>query len=298
MFNQDARRIAVAALARSMQVVGKFQQGRCLEPLGSKLDGSHSALPVDKASEAAGKEILRKIPGISIHGEETGLEGDDANDILVALDGCDGSASIAAGAGNSTVIVAAYSKRHKEVFFCAVGEPQSGRIWTAHKGMPTGVMVYSLGGTFSTFENAVQVRVSAEPISFKARVFPDSVPNFKRDGRVIMSTSDLNRLHANIQAHTGMLMLGSNAEHQALVAHGSRAAVGSITTAIGGWWDVCGVLLVLQAGGCAAAFRVGHDGELIECNPLDVMSYDILVTANSQATLAVLTEAVRAAKLK
>ena len=138
-----------------------------------------------------------------------------------------------------------------------------------------------------------------EQFCFKTRVFVDSYPTFKRDGgRVIMSTSELNRLHANIQERTGILVLGSNGEHHALVANGGSAAVGSVTTAIGGWWDVCGVLPVICAGGVAMGLRVEANGELTECNALDVMSYDILVTANSPETLAFLVNAVRNAKAK
>src|SRR3989344_1081659 len=174
VFNRDARALAVCAVTRCMQVVCRFQHGRYLDPLGSKSDGTLSALPVDKASEAVGKETLRRIPGISIHGEETGLEGEDGNDIVLALDGCDGSASIAAGAGNSTVIVGAYSKRNREVFFCAIGEPQSGRVWTAHKGVPTSVLIYPHDGTPPTYTDMVRVRVSSEMLSFKTRVFVDS----------------------------------------------------------------------------------------------------------------------------
>ena len=145
----------------------------------------------------------------------------------------------------------------------------------------------------------VMVSVSKEKLSFKTRVFVDSYPTFKRDGgRVIMSTSELNRLHANIQASAGILALGSNGEHHALVANGGRVAVGSVTTALGGWWDGCGALQVVGAGGCAMGLRVEAGGELTECNALDVMSYDILVTANSPETLAFLVNAVRNAKAK
>jgi len=75
---------------------------------------------------------------------------------------------------------------------------------------------------------------------------------------------------------------------------------GSITTAIGGPWDVCGVKLVLNAGGAARAFAVfeervettGHPPALVlePRNPLDVMSYDILVCGNSCETVDSLVE--------
>lgn len=301
VFDENARTCMAQAVAASMDVVRRFQLSRCTDPLGTKSDGTLSALSADKASEAAGKEFLRQIPGIQIQGEETGKEGDES-DIIVCLDALDGSMPFAVGAGTSTVIAAAYSRKNREVFYSMVANPQTGQVWLAKKGCPTKVILNR-----RVQSEVAGCTVSTEPISPKTRVFIDSYPGFKRDGREILSRSELNRLEGLIDEKAGKLMLGSNGIHHALVAHGGKGAVGAITTAIGGWWDVCPVLLVTQAGGYATAFRVGDTytegdalfksrGTLIECNPLDVMSYDILVTANSPETLAVLVDAIRRAK--
>lgn len=294
-FNNDKRGKVIGAVLRSMQVVRQFQRGRCIDALGSKSDGTLSALTADKASEAAGKKILLTIPGVLVHGEETGPEG-PTSDIIVCLDALDGSMPFAVGAGTSTVIAATYSRSCKEVFFCVVGNPQTGQIWVGQKGVGTMVMAYSEDGSEPTPDDMSVCSVSSEPISSKTRVFTDCYPGFKRDGREILTRSELNRLEGLIDEKAGKLMLGSNGIHHALVAHGGKGAVGAVTTAIGGYWDVCPVLLVLQAGGCAAAFRVEAKGTLTECNPLSVMDYDILVTANNQETLDVLVRAVRASK--
>ncbi len=87
-------------------------------------------------------------------------------------------------------------------------------------------------------------------------------------------------------------MPGSNGLHQALVANGGERLVGSITLAMGGPWDVCGVRLVLNAGGVARAFERTSAGALREQDPLDPEAYDMLITGNNKDTADFLTRAV------
>ena len=290
VLDADARGMMVAAVLQSMGVVRRHQQGRYTDILDTKRDGTLAALSADKESDKVGKEILRKIPGVIVHGEESGAEGE--SDIVLFLDGLDGSMPYAVGAGTSTVIAAAYCKSKKEVFYCLVGNPQTGQVWQAGAGLPATVGVFTQSGP----TDMAPVTVSNGVLDGKSRVMIDSYPGFRRDGRVILSTGELDRLHSLIQARSGLLMLGSNGIHHALVANGGKGAVAAITTAIGGPWDVCPVLLVLQAGGEARAFAVETDGSLTEKNPLAVTEYDIVISGNSEATVATLVECLFTAK--
>lgn len=261
------------ALYASTRVVRTYQRTNCVG-VETKSD-STIVTSADRASDEAGKIQLRKIPGVTIHGEESGVEGE--GDILIYLDPLDGSMPYAAGAMTSTVIVAAVEKKSGKVLCCLVGDPSSERVWSAETG---GVCEASFA--------AVPVRVCDGVLDRKSRVFIDSYPGFTKNGRMILSTSQLNALHARIQEKSGMLMLGSNGLHHALVANGGKGAVGAITTAIGGPWDVCPVLLVLAAGGFARAFEQTEKG-LVEKNPLCVAAYDIVITGNSKETVDTLS---------
>ena len=82
---------------------------------------------------------------------------------------------------------------------------------------------------------------------------------------------------------------------QALVANGRERMAGSITTAVGFPGDVCGALLVLQAGGLCKAYERTDDGALAETDPLDPVRVDALVCGNNAETLGHLCHAFEAA---
>ena len=174
-FSQNARGMMVAAVLASMKVVKKHQCHRFTDVLGTKVDGTLAATPADKESDWAGKAVLRKIPNVIGHGEETGAEG--SGTVRVYLDGLDGSMPYAVGASTSTIIAAAYSEKKNEVFFCLVGEPQSGRIWQASLGTPTCVAVFPVDGSDPT--EMAPVKVTNGGPDFKSRVLIDSYPSFK-----------------------------------------------------------------------------------------------------------------------
>lgn len=262
--------------------------------------------PVDKKSEAIGKIELRDIPGTMLHGEETGESGDKDADIVIYFDPLDGSRPFAVGANTSTVIAAAYDKKKKKVIRCVVGDPIGGRIWEAEGKTKLQVTFITTDGAKEATEER---KVWNGDLSAKSVVFLDSYPGFKRNGKTILSIPELAKLHevltfggykkAECQepwALTATLMLGSNGMHHALVANGGEFCAGAITTAIGGPWDVCPVLLVLAAGGAAKAFSVDN-GNLVEKDPLDVTSYDVLITGNSQKTVDQLVLALKMARI-
>ncbi len=264
----------LVALYASMRVVRTYQRTNCIG-VETKLD-STIVTSADRASDEAGKNKLRKIQNVAIHGEESGVEGE--GDIVIYLDPLDGSMPYTMGAMTSTVITAAVERKSGKVLYCLVGDPSSERVWSAE-----------IGGVCESSFMSRPVHVCDGVLDRKSRVFIDSYPGFTKNGRTILSTAQLNALHTCIQEKSGMLMLGSNGLHHALVANGGKGAVGAITTAIGGPWDVCPVLLVLAAGGFARAFAQTTEG-LVEKNPLCVASYDIVITGNTEGTVNTLAE--------
>ena len=85
-------------------------------------------------------------------------------------------------------------------------------------------------------------------------------------------------------------MTGSNGLHHALVAQGNDKMAGAVTSAIGGPHDVCGVKLVLDAGGYARAFQIIESREFVEKPAEAIEDYDILVLGNNQDTVDELCE--------
>jgi hypothetical protein len=72
---------------------------------------------------------------------------------------------------------------------------------------------------------------------------------------------------------------------------GDGPIAASVTLAVGGPWDLLGVLLVLNGGGVAQGYRVVRDEQnrfvgLQRVDPLDILRYDVLITANNADTLA------------
>lgn len=297
--SSQAQALMLRAALVSMGVVQAHQfapyKGQEMVSLaGMKTDGTLAALPPDRESDAAGKQVLLQIgdENIAIHGEESGLV-NAGRRFTIYLDGLDGSMAFAGGASTSTVIVAAYDNLLRKVVYCIVGEPMTGRVWIASEGEPT--ITHCFGRAISDSE--VICRVADGDLNPKVRVLLDSYPGFKRGNKVPLSTAALDKLHSLIQREAGLLMMGSNGLHHALVANGGKSVLGAVTTAIGGPWDVCPVLLVLQAGGTARAFRVSEDSLLLtECNPLAVAEYDILVTGNSRATVDTLAKFIHEAR--
>ncbi len=275
------------ALIASMRVVRMNQRnlGLCItRPYGLiTKDDTTIVTTADIDSDQAGKDVLRKIPGIRVHGEESGVEGSSESGITVYLDGLDGSMPYALGALTSTVIVSATDETGK-VVYCLVGQPATGRVWKG--GVEDRTEMWYVDGTIEDYLSR-PIFVRDTPLSGSTRVLIDSYPGFTRKGlngkRVILSIKQLDELHTKIQSISGFLALGSNGLHHALVAGGGSVQPSAITTAIGGPWDVAPVLLVTQAGGSARAFHVTDNGEFEDRDPLAIATYDILVTGNKES---------------
>ena len=278
------------AVKTGMGIVRRNQGGHLPDDSAVKDDKTLVTL-VDHRVEGEITRLLRQSFGgdVRISREEGGESG--SGEIILLLDPLDGTRAFSNGMASSTVILAAYDQTRRQVVGCIVGEAATGRVWSAFDDSQTRLSDFG------------EVSVWNQPLNDQSTVFLDVSHGFTRKGRRILTDGQLVRLIGQLNSKVKLFLPGSNGLQQALVANGGQKVVGSITTAIGGPWDVCGVKLVLNAGGAARAFSVVRDDDGIinrvlfynEVDPLDVISYDLLVAGNSPDTVAVLSEALKRA---
>lgn len=281
------------ALQASMSVVRTAQARRGdrfdLEN-NDKLDGT-TVTKVDKRSERIGGKFLMDL---SVHAEEGGFK-KGAVDLKnaryqVLFDPLDGTRPFINGAPTSTVILGLFDKELQQVVACFVGEPCSQGFWKL-KDNVTHACHFVEAGTSFPVEVSRPCSVWQGDLSLKSTVYLDLYPGFTRKGCKALSVEEQSRLFSSIHGTVSAVsMMGSNGLHHALVANGGEGVIGAITTAIGGPWDVAPVILVLMAGGAACAFSRTEEGEWFKRDPLDVYSYDFLVTGNSVETVETLSQ--------
>ncbi len=188
----------------------------------------------------------------------------------------DGTNAFVCGLPTSTVGIGVYDSEVRELVAATIGEPATGRIWTATKG--EGSFLFTPGGErrkLKTWDGTLE----------KPTVFLDVSHGFTRGDRIILLDEQMEALFSWLARPFKVLMPGSNLLQQALVAMGGEGCVGAVMTAKGGNWDAIGVLLALEAGGAAKAFRVSEGRQMEEKNPLDVDAYDILIVGNNEKTV-------------
>ncbi len=257
---------SMQAVRASMEIVKTYQLRE--SPVGfaemKKGDKTLKTI-VDELSEFAAKRIMGDaFPDAHFHVEEAGRTR-GSSDISILIDGLDGTRAFTNGLATSTVIIGAYDHTKKQVVGCTIGEPISGRVWHV-----------CTGSSFPDFG------VWQGPLDEQATVLFDVSHGFNRGNRKIFTDSKVAYLFGNLAHRCKVLMPGSNGLHQALVAHGAEYMAGSITTARGGPWDVCGVLLVLEAGGVACACRMLRNGKMVMVDSLDGMLQELHLCANNQ----------------
>lgn len=265
--------------------------------LGGLVQGKSVAKPdgtivtaTDLASEQAALAVLqRELPGTELLAEEGGKIGRfnrasakiSGQDICILVDALDGSKPFANG-GSPTVIEAVYDTQQQLVIGCMIGEPATGRIWSAFEG-EDGAFLENISG-FSYLKPKTPITVWNGSFSPGATVYLDLYPNFKRKGA--LTNTEQSRLFASLfEQGIYISMLGTNGLHQALVANGAEGVIGSITVTKGGDWDLAGGYLVQKAGGAAMGISVydthGHlRSEYAPC----VNRCDFLVTGTNRET--------------
>lgn len=235
----------------------------------------------DKLVERVMHQILGGIQGTRFLGEEG--ESSGTGDLIIMVDPLDGTRPFAIRLATSTVIVAVVHPL-RGVVLVVVGDPATGRIWSATENGHTTLSI--LNYTKGKIRKSIPVNVWNGELGGKrqAVVFTDHSLGFTRQGRQILADAQVALLLGMIPVQATLLMPGSNGMNFALVANGSEFAAGQITTAVGGPWDIAPVLLVLQAGGAARGFSV-NNYVLKEENPRDVGACDIIVSGNSANTV-------------
>jgi fructose-1,6-bisphosphatase/inositol monophosphatase family enzyme len=235
----------------------------------------------DKKVERAMASRLGKIPGYRFKGEEGTETGSGQYTILV--DPVDGTRPFVVGLCTSTVIAAVLDPDGL-VIACVVGEPATGRVWSARSHTKTVLQIFDHDSW--QIGKPRRVRVWKAPATSMSTIWLDAAHAFARDKgeRPILNQAQITHFVGSLMAGAKLSMAGSNGLHLALVANGNEYAGGQVTTAVGGMWDIAPVLLVLQAGGCARGFSI-CDGALTEQNPLELGACDIMVTAHNAAFL-------------
>jgi fructose-1,6-bisphosphatase/inositol monophosphatase family enzyme len=271
---------AIVAVRKSMAVIRDAQRYPSTVASEAK-QGDHTfglVTLTDKQSEQILHNELGGIPGTKFMGEEGTTSGEGDTTILV--DPLDGTRPFALRLATSTVIVAAVRPR-RGVVLCVIGEPSTGRIWSATEDTPTMLHIAE--------KPACSLKVWNGELTSPGSVFLDASSGFKRSGRQIMTDKQIHNLMVKLSQNARLLMTGSNGQHLALVANGSEYAAGQITTAVGGPWDIAGALLVERAGGYCRGFSI-EAGALVEQNWRDIFKCDIMVSANSLKTVNRLVE--------
>lgn len=240
---------------------------------------------VDRMSEEAATPILQKaFPDIPIIREEGGTTLEKAAPWIMWFDGLDGTNLFTIGGSGSTVILVAYDCINKEQLGAIVGEPSTGRIWSA---------CINTGCTRQVESNICLCKAWNNEKFEGKTVLLDVSHGFPRGKgekkRQILTEKNMDLLLKNLRTKVKVLLLGSNGLHHALVANGNQGMIGCITTAMGGPWDTP-TLLGVEAGGFGQSFRMSPDRKLIEQDVLDPESYDMAIMAGSQPALDFLSD--------
>lgn len=269
----------IEAVLASIIIIKQAKHSFRLSGSSDKSDGT-IVTRTDFLSEKAGIAILKRLT-LPIWSEERGRPKLMSGTSIVLYDPLDGTRFYKTGAGGVNVIASILDASGR-VIICVVGEVDTGRIFFACTGYGTWVF-YSYGQLLDDIKKARRCRVWAGKVKTGTVMF-DITPGFTKEGFRPIPNPALGRLFASLFGEY-RLLIGSNGINQALVALGREEVVGSITTALGGPWDVAPVLLILEAGGYAQGFRDG-----VPVDPLLAMEYNMLVTGSRRDIVQALSQ--------
>lgn len=273
---------SVYAVVGGMEVVRAYQlhDKTIGEASLKKADDTFLTVADRECGEVLRAHVRQHFAGVRSNIEDVGVSA-DASKVTIYGDPVDGTLPFTVGLPTSTVILGAYDTEAKQALACTIGEPASGRLWYTRGGK-----TYAATWDFTTkqLRNERQANVWQGALSGNTAVYLDNPQGFKRSGRQILTNEQVGTLLVKLAKYR-LLMAGSNGLHQAVLSQGNDKMAGAITTAIGGPQDVCGVRLVLDAGGAAKAFHMTDDRKLAEESPHAIEDYDILVVGNKPATV-------------
>lgn len=275
------------AVLASMKVIRPYILG--LKDVGAIEIKKHDktlVTAVDRMSEEAATPLLQKaFPGVPIVREEGGATlAEDGASWIMWYDGIDGTNLFTIGGSGSTVILCAYDRTKKKLVGTIVGEPSTGRIWSACAGA---------GCTRQVENKTFPCNIWSNENFKDSTILLDVSHGFPRgkdeNKRWILTEDNMDLLLRKLRTKVKVLLLGSNGLHHALVANGNPGMVGCITTAMGGPWDTP-TLLGTEAGGFGRGFQMSPKRKLIERNVLDPESYDMAIMAGSEKALDFLSD--------
>lgn len=208
---------------------------------------------------------------------------------IFLVDPLDGTRPFSIGAQTSTAIISLVNPANKQIVAAVICELATGRIMSSCGDRPR----LSWNGAESFCS------VSPQTLSVQSSLFLDYARGFARNAQQVTSASQSSKLLLGLNELGHLSMLGSNGLHHLMVAAGRAGAVGGITMAVGGPWDLGGAFLILKAGGhCKALLFRGGDCVKSDCNPLNPFEYNVLIYGNSSQTVQAIYEKLEAATHK
>jgi hypothetical protein len=247
-----------------------------LRPSGTKKTDGTQVTDTDKMSQAVAKALLATVE-MPILAEEDEKVRPTLLCPLIILDPLDGTSWWISGNASQVTVMIGTLNAKGEIDRAVVYQPITGRLQFARLGYgayATNVSNYLEADIVRSVFCRV-TKVDKKPI-----VAWDRTWNFTKSGYQDIPKSALDKLYCDL-GNNYKVLGGPNGINHALVAWGGDGVLAGITTALGGGWDATGVLLVIEAGGCATAFKDG-----VEVNPLLVLDYNILITAANPEVFA------------
>jgi hypothetical protein len=257
---------------------------------------------VDGESQRLARPILiSAFPDYAINQEEVGgAEGVKGARIAIYHDPLDGTGTFLIGAPNPTVILGAYDRLTKQVLATATMEPISGRFWFSARGEGTKYKVFdydSLGWSpeETRHVNNQGIRGSLVTVDV-SHPFTRTVRG-TGESRLCLQQGERRKLTTRLEnAGAKESCMNSNGASYAFLSLGRPMFAGHITTAIGGPFDVIGLLHVLESGGAAQCYLVSQEtsGRKLErLAPEDIEAADMVIAANNPDNLMTLEQILR-----
>lgn len=255
---------------------------------------------VDMESQARALPIIKRDLGqYRLNAEETeGDSGDLSSNIRIYFDPLDGTGGFLIGGPTPTIILGAYDSSQKQVLAVATMEPITGRFWFSAKDEGAWLNKFDYHAEKWTSEDGKQIQVNDHERLKGSHVLVDVNHAFSRlsGTKPILTANGRRTLTSELEAAGAKeTTFYTNGGHYALVATGRPTLVGNITTAIGGPFDVAGLLHVIEAGGVAQCYDIleGAPRLLRQLeHSQDIEAADIVIAANKAETLKTLERVV------
>jgi fructose-1,6-bisphosphatase/inositol monophosphatase family enzyme len=258
---------------------------------------------IDKKSQELAKPIiLRDLSNYRLNQEESNEEEGNFNSrIVIYHDPLDGTGGFLMGAPTPSVILAAYDSVKKQVLAVGTMEPTTGRLWFSANGEGAWLNRFDYQTEKWLSTDGEPIRVNQQDIQ-GSHVLVDVSHPFSRLGgtKPILYTGGCRALTTSLESKGAKVAsFYTNGGHYALVASGRPTLVGNITTAIGGPFDVAGLLHVVEAGGVAQCYEISNKDGLRNLQWLsktqDIELADIVIAANNPQNLEHLKTATQVA---